>query len=157
MKIHYNNGEKEKIIDNILSIMVVDSKSPVVVCLDNGKELTVSLDNIEMILDEKVFVKGITDTPKCKNCLYKEICKTYDSFGIDTPYNDESTCELFKNKAQFVEVVRCKDCVHKVDYNGRTMCSKFATKSGDHWCGLEAKDDEHFCSHGKRKEVDNNV
>ena len=58
MKIHYNNGEKEKIIDNVLSIMVVDNNSPVVVCLSNGKELTISLNNIEMILDEKIFKKG---------------------------------------------------------------------------------------------------
>lgn len=58
MRIHYNNGEKEKIIDNVVSIMVVDSNSPIVACLSNGKELTISLNNIEMILDEKVFVKG---------------------------------------------------------------------------------------------------
>lgn len=57
MKIHYNNGEKEKIIDNVLSIMVIDNHSPVLVCLSNGKELTISLNNIEMILDEKVFEK----------------------------------------------------------------------------------------------------
>lgn len=58
MIIHYNNGEKEKIIDNVLSIMVVDSNSPVVVALSNGKELTISLNNIEMILDEKVFERS---------------------------------------------------------------------------------------------------
>lgn len=58
MRIHYNNGEKEKIIDNVLSVMVVDSNSPVVALLSNGKELTISLNNIEMILDEKVFEKG---------------------------------------------------------------------------------------------------
>lgn len=58
MKIHYNNGKKEKIIDNVLSIMVVDSNSPIVACLSNGKELTISLNNIEMILDETVFEEG---------------------------------------------------------------------------------------------------
>ena len=58
MRIHYNNGEKEKIIDNVFSIMVIDNHSPVSVCLSNGKELTISLNNIEMILDEKVFEKG---------------------------------------------------------------------------------------------------
>lgn len=55
MKIHYNNGKKEKMIDNVLSIMVIDSSSPVVVCLENGKEITVSINNIETILDEKIF------------------------------------------------------------------------------------------------------
>lgn len=57
MRIHYNNGEKEKIIDNVLSVMIVNSNSPVVALLSNGKELTISLNNIEMILDEKVFEK----------------------------------------------------------------------------------------------------
>lgn len=57
MRIHYNNGEKEKIIDNVISIMVVDSHSPIVACLSSGKELTISLNNIEMILDERVFEK----------------------------------------------------------------------------------------------------
>lgn len=58
MRIHYNNGEKERIIDNVLSVMIVDSNSPAIVALSNGKELAVSLNNIEMILDEKVFLKG---------------------------------------------------------------------------------------------------
>ena len=58
MIIHYNNGEKEKIIDNVISIMVVDNHSPVVVNLSNGKELTIQINNIEMILDEKVLLKG---------------------------------------------------------------------------------------------------
>lgn len=57
MRIHYNNGEKEKIIDNVLSIMVIDNQQPVIVTLKNGKELTISLNNIEMILDESVFIK----------------------------------------------------------------------------------------------------
>ena len=58
MRIHYNNGEKEKIIDNVISIMVVDNNSPIIACLSNGKELTISINNIEMILDETVFEKG---------------------------------------------------------------------------------------------------
>lgn len=65
MIIHYNNGEKEKIIDNVLSIMVVDNNSPVVVALSNGKELTISLNNIEMILDDTIYIKKlVTMTPE---------------------------------------------------------------------------------------------
>lgn len=48
MRIHYNNGKEEKIIDNVLSIMVVDGNMPVVVSLKNGKELQISLNNIEV-------------------------------------------------------------------------------------------------------------
>lgn len=55
MRIHYNNGEKEKIIDNVISIMVIDSNSPIIACLSNGNELTISINNIEMILDETIF------------------------------------------------------------------------------------------------------
>ena len=58
MRIHYNNGKKERILDNVLSIMIVDSYSPAVVTFKSGKEWTISLNNIEMILDEKVFEKG---------------------------------------------------------------------------------------------------
>ena len=55
MRIHYNNGQQEKIIDNVLSIMIVDKNTPITVALKNGKELQISLNNIEMILDEDVF------------------------------------------------------------------------------------------------------
>mgnify|MGYP003434706505 CR=1 FL=1 len=55
MRIHYNNGQQEKIIDNVLSIMIVDNHTPITVALKNGKELQISLNNIEMILDEAVF------------------------------------------------------------------------------------------------------
>ena len=57
MRIHYNNGEKDKIIDNVLSIQVIDGNQPVTVLMANGKELNVSLRNIEMILDEQIFEK----------------------------------------------------------------------------------------------------
>ena len=55
MKIHYNNGEKERIIDNVLSVMIVDASQPATVILSNGKELTISLNNVEMILDDAIF------------------------------------------------------------------------------------------------------
>lgn len=54
MKIHYNNGKKEKIIDDIIGIQVVGADKPIVALLENGAELRISLDNIEMILDDTV-------------------------------------------------------------------------------------------------------
>ena len=74
MRIHYNNAEKEKIIDNVLSIQVIDGNQPVVVLMANGKELTVSLRNIEMILDEAVFKK-----PKPKT-NFDRITENIDTF-----------------------------------------------------------------------------
>lgn len=42
----------------------------------------------------------------CNECLYQPICNTYASFGVtDLPASDISPCELFKNRADFVEVV----------------------------------------------------
>lgn len=74
MRIHYNNGQSEKIIDNVLSIMIIDNNAPVTVALKNGKELQLSLTNIEMILDEEIFVneakKGEKNNGKCCSSSY---------------------------------------------------------------------------------------
>lgn len=52
-----------------------------------------------------------------------------------------------------VEVVRCKDCKHKTDYCGRTMCSKNAHRIADGMAGLRATDPDGFCSDGKRRDT----
>lgn len=54
MIIHYNNGEKEKLIKDALCISVIDVNNPVTVNLRNGNELQIRLDNIEMILDDEI-------------------------------------------------------------------------------------------------------
>lgn len=41
----------------------------------------------------------------CKDCLYYEVCPLGLAIKGKT-----GTCLKFKNKADFVEVVRCKDC-----------------------------------------------
>lgn len=59
----------------------------------------------------------------CNECLYQPICNTYASFGVtDLPASDISPCEMFKNKADYAEVVHsewelcddgsgvCKNC-----------------------------------------------
>ena len=41
----------------------------------------------------------------CKDCLYSPICKVHADFGVtDVPYDENDTCEMFKNKADLVEV-----------------------------------------------------
>ncbi len=52
--------------------------------------------------------------------------------------------------ADVAEVVRCRNCIHRVDYNGRIMCNRNACKFDDEWCGLTATSIDHFCSYGKR-------
>ena len=52
MKVHYNNGRAEKIIDNIIAIQVIGNDIPVVAITERGREYQISLNNIEMILDD---------------------------------------------------------------------------------------------------------
>lgn len=53
--------------------------------------------------------------------------------------------------ADAVEVVRCKDCVHKVELHGRVMCGRAATTDGNLILGLVATCAEDFCSCGTRE------
>lgn len=96
---------------------------------------------------------------ECKECLYYEVCadfrrnicetdqKRFEEYRIN--YN--GICDNFKNKADFVEVVRCRDCKHKVNYIGRVMCSKNAYILYGAWCGLTATEENHFCSYGEKR------
>lgn len=52
----------------------------------------------------------------CKDCIYRAMCYKHEHYG----YEDNETCEMFKNKADYVEVVRCKDC--DVPHNKWTGC-----------------------------------
>lgn len=45
---------------------------------------------------------------KCKKCLSEQVCRYND--GINLYCKDDYDCPHFKNKADFEEVVRCKDC-----------------------------------------------
>ena len=54
MFIHYNNGKEEKLITDILCIIIIDGNTPAIVSLRNGKELRIRLDRIETILDDEI-------------------------------------------------------------------------------------------------------
>lgn len=86
----------------------------------------------------------------CKDCIHNVICSA-DAYFKERE-GAETACIHFKNKADFVEVVRCKDCKHKVDFMCRVMCSRNAQKHGDEYYHLTATDNEHFCNYGERKE-----
>lgn len=55
--------------------------------------------------------------------------------------------------ADVVEVVRCKDCLHKINYKGRAMCTIYGEEAFGTWYGLNATRDEHFCSYGERRDT----
>jgi hypothetical protein len=69
----------------------------------------------------------------CNNCIHYDIC----IFHIKG--DEYKKCPHFKNKVNFVEVVRCKDCEYH-DY----ICK--------HPDGLFRTTDNSYCSFGKRKE-----
>lgn len=92
----------------------------------------------------------------CEKCLYYEKCKAEmdeapDDIFTFFPYNED--CPHFKNKADFVKVVRCKNCTHRVDYCGRLMCGRLKYEYKDGVSGLVATVPEHFCSYGEKKDV----
>lgn len=85
----------------------------------------------------------------CRDCFGFSDCLDYEStpyYGLDCACNNvEELCENFKNKADFVEVVRCKDCKYYVsnyctrDIKGRT--NMFYMQPTD------------FCSYGERRDT----
>lgn len=86
---------------------------------------------------------------KCGDCIhYESFCSPYAL--PDEEFAEVGGCRVFKNKADFVEVVRCKDCKHcdKAEY---FFCDfKDATKNVCRLFGRQMQEDD-FCSYGERK------
>ena len=87
----------------------------------------------------------------CKDCFYYEdMCKEH---LIECAEHGEAErilnpCSKFKNKADFVEVVRCKDCRRcEIVIDQFDNDWYFCTKTIDN---AEVKHDD-FCSYGERK------
>ena len=56
----------------------------------------------------------------CKDCIHERVCFALIKKGLpyaDGEYPAEAFCMTFRNKAEFVEVVRCKDCKHATFYS----------------------------------------
>ena len=92
----------------------------------------------------------------CNDCIHYDVCK--DDYELGYLFKDENgnyftdDCQYFKNKADFVEVVRCKDCVHG-HWNQETLfgrCVDFCD-----YTDLRI-DKEHYCSYGERR-TDNDL
>ena len=88
----------------------------------------------------------------CKDCIHYEPCF---SGGVSMWNNIEQTkedcCSHFKNKADFVEVVRCGECKH-----GDVSCHA-KTKDGEEtmacYCTIKNKvtDIDYYCPNGERR------
>ena len=87
----------------------------------------------------------------CKDCLHDMACGKVDVFRIAIMHNNkaEKYCENFKNKADFVEVVRCEKCKYSITHT----CTITGTKTL--FCDYGEKpvvvQPTHFCSCGERK------
>ena len=81
----------------------------------------------------------------CKECYHEEIC---DMPIITDGRKNADNCNKFKNKADFVEVVRCKDCRYKkvVYYQTRAY---YCTHPESGLKNIDGNTD--FCSYGQRQ------
>ncbi len=80
----------------------------------------------------------------CEKCIHEELC---DQPGRQLwgHLTKETDCSDFKDRQNYVEVVRCKDCKHMVTTpNGLRLCSV--------WCDINGMGDEGFCNYGERRE-----
>lgn len=84
----------------------------------------------------------------CKDCLYEPKCISHIQWMMGKDWNNRYTpdmevrCKSFKNKADVVEVVRCKDCKNYRSCRHRNCCTS-------HMIFVQEND---FCSYGMKKE-----
>ena len=91
----------------------------------------------------------------CKDCVHFGVCYLIEHYGAD-PTEDgmEHECQDFKDRNEYKEVVRCKDCVYWA--GGENTIEAY----GKTWSGCKytekwrAEDD--YCSCGERR-CDNEV
>lgn len=74
------------------------------------------------------------------NCIYCDFCSSADGVVYQDEADLKADCPKFKNKADFVEVVHCRDC--DVPHNKWTGCPKLN--------GL-IPPPNYYCAGGERK------
>jgi hypothetical protein len=79
---------------------------------------------------------------KCGDCLHFRMCSHYVT--PEETFPEVGGCSAFKNKGDFVEVVRCKDCKHFIQEEHG--CNHFGYYSHTPWV-----DEVDFCSYGERR------
>ena len=104
----------------------------------------------------------------CYECLHYEACSDVGDAGFSYLKDGEEKCDHFKNKADFVEVVRCKDCLYASEFDKHCELNRNAYRHCELWKGDETRNVWHkyrkyykdysivepddFCSGGVRKE-----
>ena len=87
---------------------------------------------------------------RCQDCIHEDLCmdkfkKQYQVYANKNITVDD--CEHFKNKADYVEVVRCKNCIYFTKERMGDGIESICT------CGsaMIIIDPDKYCSYGKRK------
>ena len=79
----------------------------------------------------------------CKDCLLCPMCFAVREVGEKDRYAEN--CPNFKNKSDFEEVVRCKDCKYFACYNPNDKYCMFGN-------ALSVSNDNSYCSYGEREQ-----
>lgn len=108
----------------------------------------------------------------CKDCIHERACTEMlkaQGYEISADYKGNADrCDTFKNKADVVEVVRCKDCKHCHQLAPHSELNHTAYWHCGLWRGEETKNVWHkykkyyadyslveandYCSYGERRE-----
>lgn len=89
----------------------------------------------------------------CKNCIHYDLCKITvadENWTEDAPKElkemfSPKGCKDFKNKADFVEVVRCRDCRYFTKGMAVGMCKRVKDKPILPCCY------DNFCKYGEKR------
>lgn len=90
----------------------------------------------------------------CKDCFHDKACgDVFRYFGSNADYKNQSVekeCKHFKNKADVVEVVHCRDCKHL--YELSAIDRRFYCRHHPQGLtGINIIEDNPYCSYGERK------
>lgn len=103
-------------------------------------------------------IESIDTTPEvarmtCKDCIHYDVCEIHDDNEFPSEEIKKFDCPRFKNKANYVEVVRCKDCEYYVPLGD---AYEHKGKKAMHcWMWAKCTGDNYYCADGMRKEKDN--
>ena len=92
----------------------------------------------------------------CKDCFHFEVCDSGRHIGEyiddDGVYSEgvEQECKAYKNKSDFVEVVRCRNCKH--GQYAYLNDQKIATGVTCEYDQDRIKPFNHFCGNGERRD-----
>ena len=84
----------------------------------------------------------------CYDCIHSDVCSGISACSYHC--SDVSKCKHFKNKANFVEVVHCRDCKYFYCFSAidRQFYCRHYPKG---LYGINVVEENPFCSYGERK------